>query len=64
MQRNLKFQVSYKRKVAKMMFIVVITFIFCRLPFTALIFYRNQLLKSQTISKSNQVQNQVCTYLK
>lgn len=58
-QRNLKFQVSYKRKVAKMMFIVVIAFIFCRLPFTALIFYRNQLLKNQTISKTSQVQNQV-----
>lgn len=56
---NHKFQVNYKKKVAKMMFIVVITFIICRTPFTALIFYRNQLLKNQTISKSSTVQNQV-----
>ncbi|KAF2889715.1 hypothetical protein ILUMI_14379 [Ignelater luminosus] len=51
--------VNYKRKVAKMMFIVVITFMICRLPFTALIFYRNQLLKRDRISSMPQVQNQV-----
>lgn len=56
---NNRFQVNYKKKVAKMMFIVVITFIICRTPFTALIFYRNQLLKNQTISKTSAVQNQV-----
>lgn len=60
---NRKFQVNYKRKVAKMMFIVVITFIICRTPFTALIFYRNQLLKNQTIAKTSTVQNQVCNVL-
>lgn len=60
MVQHHKFQANYKKKVAKMMFIVVIAFIICRTPFTALIFYRNQLLKNQTISKTNTVQNQVC----
>ncbi|KAK9887810.1 hypothetical protein WA026_000125 [Henosepilachna vigintioctopunctata] len=31
---------SYKKKVAKMMFIVILTFMLCRLPFTVLIFWR------------------------
>ncbi|XP_022916828.1 neuropeptide Y receptor type 1 [Onthophagus taurus] len=48
--------ISYKTKAIKTMFIVVVTFMICRLPFTALIFYRNYLLKSNSIS--SQVQNQ------
>ncbi|XP_045476198.1 orexin receptor type 2-like [Harmonia axyridis] len=31
---------SYKKKAARMMFIVILTFTICRLPFTALIFWR------------------------
>lgn len=38
--------VSYKRRVARMLFIVVIIFIILHLPFTALIFIRNKLLKT------------------
>lgn len=44
--------VNYKTKVAKIVFLVVITFIICRVPFTALIFRRNQWLK---INKQDQV---------
>ncbi|GJQ80969.1 hypothetical protein Trydic_g4786 [Trypoxylus dichotomus] len=51
--------VNYKAKVAKATFIIVITFIVCKIPFTALIFYRNQLLKNGGMSNSHQVQNQV-----
>lgn len=45
--------VCYKTKVAKMMFTVLIVFVLFRVPFTALIFIRNQMLKE---SKVNQVQ--------
>lgn len=58
-QRAVLLHVNYKAKVAKVMFIVVITFMICKIPFTALIFYRNQLLKNDAISSANQVQNQV-----
>ncbi|KAI4455884.1 neuropeptide y receptor [Holotrichia oblita] len=50
---------NYKAKVAKAMFVVVITFTLCKVPFTALIFYRNQLLRNNGMSNNHQVQNQV-----
>ncbi|KAF5306259.1 hypothetical protein FQA39_LY08957 [Lamprigera yunnana] len=51
--------VHYKKKVAKMMFIVIATFVLCRFPLTALIFYRNHLLKKDNIIQSETVRNQV-----
>ncbi|KAK5641359.1 hypothetical protein RI129_009906 [Pyrocoelia pectoralis] len=51
--------VQYKKQVAKMMFIVVITFVICRFPLAALIFYRNQLLKTEHIMQSSTIKNQV-----
>ncbi|KAJ8916121.1 hypothetical protein NQ315_004488 [Exocentrus adspersus] len=51
--------VSYKKRAAKMMFVVIITFMICRLPFTVLIIYRHQLLKVKKLSTSNDVKNQV-----
>lgn len=45
--------VCYKTKVAKMVFTVLIVFVLFRVPFTALIFIRNQMLKN---TKVNQVQ--------
>lgn len=51
--------VNYKKQVAKMMFVVIITFVVCRLPLTALIFYRNHLMKLNYINDFQQVQNQV-----
>uniref|UniRef100_A0A1B0CUX5 Putative 7 transmembrane receptor n=1 Tax=Lutzomyia longipalpis TaxID=7200 RepID=A0A1B0CUX5_LUTLO len=52
LKRETPISVSYKTKVAKMLFIVLITFIVLRGPFTALVFIRNQLLKE---SKINQI---------
>ncbi|KAB0793282.1 hypothetical protein PPYR_12902 [Photinus pyralis] len=51
--------VQYKKQVAKMMFVVVIAFIICRFPFTALIIYRNERLKRNRSMKSESVINQV-----
>uniref|UniRef100_A0AAR5PMD9 G-protein coupled receptors family 1 profile domain-containing protein n=2 Tax=Dendroctonus ponderosae TaxID=77166 RepID=A0AAR5PMD9_DENPD len=39
---------GYKKSAAKMMFIVIVTFMICRLPFTAFIIYRHQMLKSSS----------------
>lgn len=46
LKRENSISISYKTKVARMLFIVVIIFIVLHIPFTALIFIRNQLLKS------------------
>ncbi|XP_055703507.1 neuropeptide FF receptor 2 [Phlebotomus papatasi] len=54
LKRENPISVSYKTKVAKMLFIVLITFVILRGPFTALVFIRNQLLKE---SKINQISN-------
>lgn len=53
LRRENPISVSYKTKVAKMMFTVLIVFVLLRVPFTALIFIRNQMLKD---TKVNQVQ--------
>lgn len=45
--------VSYKTKVAKTLFVVVLTFIVLRVPFTVLIFLRNDLLKQSVINQVN-----------
>ncbi|XP_018326480.1 substance-K receptor [Agrilus planipennis] len=50
--------IKYKKTAAKMICFVVVTFMICRTPFTALIFYRNYLLKQRTLSGSSSVQNQ------
>ncbi|KAJ8979335.1 hypothetical protein NQ317_006949 [Molorchus minor] len=50
---------SYKKRAAKMMFIIIVTFMICRLPFTALIIYRHQLIKVKQLSSSNDVKNQL-----
>jgi hypothetical protein len=48
-------QVNYKKKAVRMMFTMIVTFLICRLPFTALILYRD---KSQSnLAQSNHVQN-------
>nr|XP_023026326.1 mu-type opioid receptor [Leptinotarsa decemlineata] len=52
-------QINYKKKAAKMMFIVTVTFMICRLPFTALIIYRQQLIKVKKLASSPDVRNQV-----
>jgi 7 transmembrane receptor (rhodopsin family) len=41
LKREHPISVSYKRKVAKSLFIIVITFVVLRLPFTAMVFIRN-----------------------
>lgn len=53
LRRENPISVSYKTKVAKMMFAVVIVFVIFRVPFTTLIFIRNEMLKD---TKVNQVQ--------
>lgn len=55
----MKPKVNYKQKVARTTFIIMVTFMICRLPFTVLIFLRNQLLKNQKLSPNSPVQNQV-----
>lgn len=51
--------ISYKKKAAIMMFIVTIVFMFCRLPFTAFIIYRHQLIKGKKLGASTDVKYQV-----
>ncbi|XP_066153339.1 substance-K receptor-like [Euwallacea fornicatus] len=48
---------GYKRSAAKMMFIVILTFMACRLPFTAFIIYRHQMLKHNNASSQADVKN-------
>lgn len=47
LKRENSISISYKTKVARMLFIVVIIFIILHIPFTALIFIRNYRLKSK-----------------
>lgn len=53
LRRENPISICYKTKVAKMLFAVLIVFILFRLPFTCLIFIRNQMLKNSQI---NQIQ--------
>ncbi|XP_026471151.1 substance-K receptor-like [Ctenocephalides felis] len=53
LRREHPITVRHKTRVAKMLFIVVIVFVICHFPFTALVFYRSQKLKSD--SQMNQV---------
>lgn len=53
LKREHPISVSYKKKVAKTLFIVLVIFIILRAPFTALIFMRNQMLRN---SEMNQVE--------
>ncbi|XP_019880039.2 substance-P receptor isoform X2 [Aethina tumida] len=46
-------QVGYKKKAAKMMFVVTVIFMVCHLPFTGLIIYRHQLLKNNGMPADN-----------
>jgi hypothetical protein len=43
LRRELPISVSYKTKVARTLFVVVVVFVACRVPFTALIFLRADL---------------------
>lgn len=51
LKRENSISISYKTKVAKMLFIVVVIFIGLHIPFTALIFIRNKLLKNSTMNQ-------------
>ncbi|CAH1274885.1 unnamed protein product [Diabrotica balteata] len=48
-----KQHMNYKKKAAITMFIVTIVFMICRLPFTAYIMYRHQLIKEQKVTASS-----------
>ncbi|XP_044269870.1 substance-K receptor isoform X2 [Tribolium madens] len=48
-------QVNYKKKAVRMMVSVILTFLICRLPFTALIFYRD--IKKSNLAQNTQIQN-------
>lgn len=50
---------GYKRSAARMMFIVILTFMLCRLPFTAFIIYRHYMLKSSSATSKANVENTV-----
>ncbi|CAH1968961.1 unnamed protein product [Acanthoscelides obtectus] len=50
--------VSYKKRAARMMFVVTIMFMICRLPFTGLIIYRHQLIESKELGSNNNIMNQ------
>lgn len=52
-QRDNPLQVSYKKKFAVTLFVVVVSFVVLRLPFTAMVFYRYKMLQH---SEMNQVQ--------
>lgn len=51
LMRENSMSVSYKTKVARMLFIIVIVFILLHLPFMALILLRNKLLKSSRMDQ-------------
>lgn len=53
LKREHPISVSYKTKVAKTLFVVVLTFVLLRVPFTVLIFARNDLLKQSVINQVN-----------
>ncbi|XP_050302971.1 substance-K receptor-like [Anthonomus grandis grandis] len=50
-------QMGYKRNAAKMMFIVILTFMICHLPYTAFIMYRHQVLKASASGVTTSVTN-------
>lgn len=50
LKREHPISVSYKKRVAKMLFIVLATFIILRFPYTALIFHRNKNLKNNVMN--------------
>ena len=50
-RREHPISLSYKTKCARTIFIVVIAFVVLRLPFTALIFVRNQMLKNNEMDQ-------------
>ena len=47
LKRKHPINVNYKKKVARTLFIVVIVFILCRVPFTAVVFWRSKLLQTK-----------------
>lgn len=51
LKREHPISVSYKTKVAKMLFIVLITFVILRMPFTCLVFIRNQMIKQSVMNQ-------------
>lgn len=51
MKRENSITVSYKKKVARMLFIIVIIFIILHLPFTALIYMRTKLLQNLVMNQ-------------
>lgn len=53
-----KHQVNYKKKAATMMLLITLTFMICKLPFTAIIVYRDRLLKEKRLEASHNVSNE------
>lgn len=51
LKRENSITVSYKKKVARMLFIIVIIFIILHLPFTALIYMRTKLLQNLVMNQ-------------
>ncbi|XP_060521574.1 substance-K receptor-like [Cylas formicarius] len=51
-------QLGYKRSAAKMIFIVIVTFMVCRIPYMAYIFYRHRQVKGSSSGTISDVKNQ------
>lgn len=51
LQRETPISVLHKKKITKMLFIVLVTFVFLRLPFTMLVFVRQQKLQQSQINQ-------------
>lgn len=52
LKRESPISVSYKTKVARTLFIVVVTFLVLRLPFTSWVFIRSNLLKKSQMNQA------------
>ncbi|XP_066996247.2 substance-K receptor-like [Anabrus simplex] len=51
LKKSSQITVRYKTRVARTMFILLMVFICCRVPYTALIFRRNQLVKDMSMNQ-------------
>lgn len=63
--------VNYKTRVARTLFIILLTFILCRLPFTVLVFWRNEKIKQAQLDSvsiyqmffSNSIVNMIYNFI-